>query len=222
MGKRRKVPEDLMGSILGGDPGASGGERASSELHGLSGAGQELDLLSTAGEGPIAWEEQPERVGITFNLSKQVIRELDMLRLALGFEEDIRTSNSEIAELAIRIAIEDVRERWGESELFERLVERSVVQAAGVTGEGGRTTRRSVDESGLIFETIYDESGEVVDEDVVASVADLPVDTEYVDEAGRLVSLAKDELGNTFEQVLDDQFNPLGTRLLSGAGQDAR
>jgi len=218
MGKRRRVPEDLMGSILGEDPGASGGERVSSELHGLSGAGQELDSLSPTGEGPISWEEQPARVGITFNLSKQVIRELDRLRLALGFEEDIRTSNSEIAELALRIAIEDVRERWGESELFERLVERSVVQAANVTGEGGRTTRRSVDGSGLIFETIYDESGEVVDEDVVASVADLPVETEYMDEAGRLVSLAKDELGNTFEQVMDDQLNPLVTRLLSGEG----
>jgi hypothetical protein len=38
-----------------------------------------------------------------------------------------------------------------------------------------------------------------------------------VDEEGRLVSVSKDELGNTFEQVMDDQFNPLETRLLPGA-----
>jgi hypothetical protein len=35
-----------------------------------------------------------------------------------------------------------------------------------------------------------------------------------VDEQGRLVSLAKDELGNTFEQILDDDLNALETRLL--------
>jgi hypothetical protein len=43
------------------------------------------------------------------------------------------------------------------------------------------------------------------------------VEAEYVDESGRLVSLAKDELGNTFEQVMDEEFNTLGTRLLFGA-----
>jgi len=222
MSKRRRVPEDLMGSILGGDPGASGGERASSELRGLSADDREPGSPFPTGDGPISWEEQPARVGIAFNLSKQVIRELDRLRLEIGLEEDIRTSNSEIAELALRTAIEDTRERWGKSELFERLNERPATQAANVTGEGERTTRRSVDESGLIFETVYDENGEVVDEDVVASVADLPVETEYMDEEGRLVSLAKDELGNTFEQVLDDQLNPLATRLLSGADPAAR
>jgi hypothetical protein len=31
------------------------------------------------------------------------------------------------------------------------------------------------------------------------------------------VSLAKDELGNTFEQIVDEEFNTLGTRLLPGA-----
>jgi hypothetical protein len=45
----------------------------------------------------------------------------------------------------------------------------------------------------------------------------LPVEAEYVDESGRLVSLAKDELGNTFEQITDEEFNTLGTRLLPGA-----
>jgi hypothetical protein len=45
----------------------------------------------------------------------------------------------------------------------------------------------------------------------------LPVEKEYLDEKGRLVSLAKDELGNTFEQILDEDLNILGTRLLPSA-----
>ena len=74
-----------------------------------------------------------------------------------------------------------------------------------------------MDEAGFIVETIYDENGEITDEDMVASVADLPVEAEYVGEVGRLVSLAKDELGNTFEQVMNEEFNTLGTRLLPSA-----
>jgi hypothetical protein len=71
-----------------------------------------------------------------------------------------------------------------------------------------------VDEIGFIVETTYDENGDVVDEEVIAAIADLLVETEYVDEEGRLVSLAKDELGNTFEQIMDEELNTLGTRLL--------
>ena len=74
-----------------------------------------------------------------------------------------------------------------------------------------------MDEAGFIVEITYDENGEIVDEDVVASVAELPVEAEYVDESGRLVSLAKDELGNTFEQITDEEFNTLGARILPGA-----
>jgi hypothetical protein len=73
-----------------------------------------------------------------------------------------------------------------------------------------------VDRAGSIIETTYGEGGEILDEDVVGRVADLPVEAEYVDEQGRLVSLTRDELGNAFEQVLDDDLNPLETRLLGG------
>ena len=57
---------------------------------------------------------------------------------------------------------------------------------------------------------------------MVGTVADLPVVDEYVDEQGRLVSVAKDELGNTFEQIMDEGFNTLETRLLRTRDQDAR
>ena len=101
--------------------------------------------------------------------------------------------------------------------MVKRLSVRHAAQATGATDEGGPTARRSVDDAGFIVETTYDENGEIVDEDVVASVAELPVEAEYVDERGRLVSLAKDELGNAFEQIMDEEFNTLETRLLLSA-----
>ena len=52
--------------------------------------------------------------------------------------------------------------------------------------------------------------------------ADLPVMDEYVDEQGRLVSVAEDELGNAFEQIMDESFNVLETRLLRARDRDAR
>jgi hypothetical protein len=208
MGKRRRVPEDLMGTIL------SESSEAADQNQALSGS------PGSPGGAVVLWDERPERVGITFNLSKQLGAELERLRLDL--EGDLRPSRSEIAEAALRIAIEDARERGQESELVKRLSERPVDRATGVTADGGRTTRRSVDDSGVIFETTHDENGEIVDEDVVGTVADLPVVEEYVDGQGRLVSVAEDELGNTFEQIMDEGLNTLGTRLLRTRDQDAR
>lgn len=215
MDRRRRVPEDLMGTILGEGPGASGEEPTFSRPRRLRGPGREPGSRTPADEGAVPWEEHPERVGVTFNLSKQVSAELDKLRLEL--EGDARASRSEIAEVALRIAVEDARSRGGESELVRRLSARRASRAGGAPDEDELTTRRSVDETGLIVETTYGEDGEVVDEDVVASVAELPVEAEYVDEKGRLVSLAKDELGNVYEQIMDEDLNTLGTRLLPSA-----
>ena len=215
-GHRRKVPEDLMGTILSEGSGVSGETQTFSESLGLRGADQKTGSRSPVGERTVSWEDHPERVGITFNLSKQVSTELDKLRLELELEGDIRSSKSEITEVALRIALEDIRERGRESELVKRLSGRHAAQATGATDEGGLTARRSVDEAGFIVETTYDENGKIVDENVVASVAELLVEAEYVDEKGRLVSLAKDELGNTFEQIMDEEFNTLETRLLLG------
>lgn len=207
MGKRRRVPEDLMGTILNESLEATDAKQTPLESHGSPGAA-------------VSWGEGPERVGITFNLSKQLGAELERLRLEL--EGEVRPSRSEIAEAALRIAVEDARERGPESELVKRLSGRSANRARGATDRGARTIRRSVDESGWIFETTLDENGEIVDEDVVGTVADLPVVDEHMDEQGRLVSVAKDELGNTFEQVMDEEFNTLGTRLLLSRDQDVR
>jgi len=195
MDQKRRVPEDLMGTILGaGVPD------------------EEDDFPGTGNTDTEAGSRQPERVGVAFNLSKQLSTELDRIRLDL--EEETHPSKSEIAEVALRMAVEDFRSRGRESELVKRIEERHASQAA--YGPEGPRTVRSVDETGLIVETTYDESGEVLDEDVIGSVADLPVEAEYVDGQGRLVSVAKDELGNAFEQVLDENLNPLETRLLDG------
>ncbi|HLL57051.1 MAG TPA: hypothetical protein VK359_03920 [Rubrobacteraceae bacterium] len=206
MGKRRKVPEDLMGTILNESSETADEKQTFSESRGSTGA-------------VVSWDEKLERVGITFNLSKQLGAELERLRRELRLEGEVRPSRSEIAEVALRIAVEDVRVRGGKSALSRRLSEGRADQAAHATGV---TARRSVDESGLIYETTHNENGEIVDEDVVAAVADLPVVEEYMDEQGRLVSLAKDELGNTFEQIMDEGFKTLGTKLLRTRNQDAR
>jgi hypothetical protein len=204
MAKGRKVPEDLMGTILGESAGPHDVETGTPSP-------------TPAGEGMISWEDQPWLVGTAFNLSKQVGRELDRLRLDLQHQEDIHTSNSEIAEVALRIAIEDARERGRESELVGRLASGLGGRLAYRAAEAGPSTRRSVDGSGRILETIFNEEGEVVDEEEVGDVTDLPVEVEYVDGKGRLLSLARDELGNTFEWVTDEEFGTLEARIVRAA-----
>lgn len=204
MGKRRRVPEDLMETILNESLEAAEADQAFTEARGSTG---------------VSWEESPERVGVTFNISKQLGAELERLRQELRLEDEVRPSKSEVAEMALRIAVEDVRQRGEQSELSRRLHARRSDQTAKATGG---TSRRIVDESGRIFETTHDENGDIIDEDLVGSVADLPVIDEYVDEQGRLVSVAKDEMGNTFEQIMDERFNTLGTRLLRTRDQDTR
>jgi hypothetical protein len=199
---RRRVPEDLMGTILGANPEFSDEEDAVPETG------------DAGGKATVSWEDNPELVGVAFNLSKQLTAELDRVRHEL--EEDTHPSKSEIAEVALRIAVEDVRARGRESELVKRLEERHAARAADTPGETPHRAVRGVDQTGLIIETTYDESGGVLDEDVVGRFADLPVVDEYLDEQGRLVSQVQDDLGNTFEQVLDDDLNILETRLADG------
>jgi len=205
MAKGRKVPEDLMGTILVGE---------SAGPHDVETG---TAPPTSAGEGTISWEDQPWLVGTTFNLSKQVGRELDRLRLDLQRQEDIHTSNSEIVEVALRITIEDVRERARASELIKRLASGLGGRPAYRADEAGPATRRSVDGSGRILETIYNGEGEVVDEEEVGDVTDLPVEAEYVDGKGRLLSLARDELGNTFKWVTDEEFGTLEARIVRAA-----
>jgi len=56
------------------------------------------------------------------------------------------------------------------------------------------------------------DNGEVVDEDVVGNLADLPVEEEDIDDQGRIVSRVSDEYGNVYERVLDEEGNLIGAR----------
>lgn len=86
-GQEKKVPEDLMGSILGEDPVASGVERISSEPHGPGGVDREPDSPFPAGEGPISFGRSSQHGWASRStFSKQVSRELDRLRLELRLE----------------------------------------------------------------------------------------------------------------------------------------
>jgi hypothetical protein len=76
----------------------------------------------------------------------------------------------------------------------------------------GETTRRTVDELGDIIETVFDEDGEVVGEELTGNVANLQAEEEYVDDEGRVVSRVRDELGNAFERISDDEGNMVGAR----------
>jgi hypothetical protein len=72
--------------------------------------------------------------------------------------------------------------------------------------------QRTVDELGDIIETTLDENGEIVNEDLVGNVGSLPAEEEYVDEEGRVVSRVRDESGNAFERLVDDEGNMVGAR----------
>jgi len=69
-----------------------------------------------------------------------------------------------------------------------------------------------VDEGGNVLETTLNENGEVIGEDVVGNVADLPIEEEYIDDEGRVVSRVRDDAGNVYEQVLDDGGNLVEVR----------
>ena len=72
MDDRRRVPEDLMGTILGAGSGVSDEEDDFTGTDSIeAGSGQ------SPGDLPFKWEENPERVGVAFNLSKQLGAELD-------------------------------------------------------------------------------------------------------------------------------------------------
>ena len=109
-----------MGSILGQGPETASKDRASREAN-QERPGRTKSQNPTSDGREISWEPSPERTGTTFNLSKQVSRELDRLRLELQLDEDVRSSKSEIAEIALQMAIEDAHARGAESELLKRL-----------------------------------------------------------------------------------------------------
>jgi pyruvate/2-oxoglutarate dehydrogenase complex dihydrolipoamide acyltransferase (E2) component len=66
-----------------------------------------------------------------------------------------------------------------------------------------------VDESGDIVETTLDESGELVDEDIVGNVTELSSEEEYTNEEGNTVRTIREEGG----KLLHLQLGPEGSLL---------
>jgi hypothetical protein len=85
----------------------------------------------------------------------------------------------------------DDEDEWGPW----RPEEESVATVRAREAEEATTVRRVVDEAGDILRITLNEDGEVVAEDVVGNVADLPIEDEHVDERGRTVAGVKDDAG---------------------------
>lgn len=67
------------------------------------------------------WSAEPKRSNFTFRLSEEVSDELERLIMALRFEHGIRASRSEIAEVALQVAVEDAGSRGEKSDVVKRL-----------------------------------------------------------------------------------------------------
>lgn len=109
-----------MGSILGQSPDPTSKDQTLREPK-QDRRGRTKSEKPAGDAREISWDPSPKRTGTTFNLSRQVSKELDRLRLELQLDEDIRSSKSEIAEIALQIAIEDAYARGPQSELLKRL-----------------------------------------------------------------------------------------------------
>ncbi len=74
--------------------------------------------------------------------------------------------------------------------------------------------QHAVDQSGDIIEITLNENGEIVGEELVGNIGSLPVEEEYVNEEGWNVSRVRDESGNAFEQMFDNDGNMVGARVV--------
>ena len=83
--------------------------------------------------------------------------------------------------------------------------------------EDGRTVRRTIDESGNVLKTVLDGAGKVVEEDAPDTLADLPLEQEYLDDEGRIVGRVRDDAGNLVEEELDEEGNVVGILGFVGA-----
>jgi hypothetical protein len=74
--------------------------------------------------------------------------------------------------------------------------------------------QRAVDQSGDIIEITLNDNGEIVGEELVGNVGSLPVEEEFENEEGWNVSRVRDEAGNIFERMFDNEGNMVGARVV--------
>lgn len=99
------------------------------------------------------------------------------------------------------------RETEQEAERTPHLPENAAVQV----GEATKETRddRVTNKPGNVTEPVPNESNEEKGEESTSTLADLPIEEEYIDERGRIVGRARDESGNVVEEVLDEEGDVL-------------
>jgi hypothetical protein len=145
MSKRRRTP-DLVATVTGAAPaeekaapeqaklrsggdGGGAGERARPaaekekkqqrpSAHGTRGGASQAREADAGGP---RWSAEPERSNFTFRLSGEVSDELERLILSLRLDHGVRASRSEIAEVALQLAVEDATRRGEKSDLVKRL-----------------------------------------------------------------------------------------------------
>jgi hypothetical protein len=69
----------------------------------------------------MGWDKDAPRRKATFNLSNQVQRELERLWMRIRVDQETPTSKSEIVELALQIAIEEIEAKGEKAALMTRL-----------------------------------------------------------------------------------------------------
>lgn len=88
------------------------------------------------------------------------------------------------------------------------------------TDERGRSLQRSVDKSGDVMETRFDESGTPVGEDIAGTVTDLPVEKESTNEEGQTVRTVEDESGKSISLTLDEEGEVLNLEVSDGMDKE--
>jgi hypothetical protein len=81
------------------------------------------------------------------------------------------------------------------------------------TDEAGQTVQRAVDESGVVFEITLDEAGDLVKQEQVGNLAELPAEEEYQNEEGQMIRTVKDESGTFVKLRLDEEGSILNLQV---------
>ena len=81
------------------------------------------------------------------------------------------------------------------------------------TNEAGQTVQRVVDESGDILEMTLDEEVNLVDENLVGNLTDLPAEEEHQNEEGQTIRTVKEESGTLMELQLGEDGSTLDLQI---------
>ncbi len=81
------------------------------------------------------------------------------------------------------------------------------------TDEAGQTVQRAVDESGVVFEITLDKAGDLVEQEQVGNLAELPAEEEYQNEEGQMIRTVREESGTLVKLRLDEDGSILNLQV---------